>query len=118
MALGLNTRFFFKSMIAYSFFRRWRYLENRIESHWVTGDPSIQEIVSDIVKYDHGRRTSVTKRSMLWSQLRAGFLLIFFVLSIVLLVELSHLPQLADSDSHVSWIFAVSCMGNGNFPKV
>ena len=94
VALGLSTRFFFQSTIAYSFLRRWRYLENQIESHWATGKPSLQGLLIDFEVYDHGRRTTVTKFAMLWSQLRAGFLLIFLALSGVLSVEISHLPHL------------------------
>ena len=44
--------------------------------------------------YDHGRRTTVSWRHMLWSQLRAGFLFIFSVLLILIAVELVQVYQL------------------------
>jgi hypothetical protein len=89
VALGLMIRFFSQSMIAYAFLRRCRYIENGIEAHWAVGEPLLQQIVLDLQTYDHGRRATVTRLAMLWSQLRAGFLLIFLVLSAVLLFELS-----------------------------
>lgn len=89
VALGLMIRLFSQSMIAYAFLRRCRYIENAIEAHWAVGQPSLQQIVVDLQTYDHGRRATVSRLAMFWSQLRAGFLLIFLVLSAVLLVELN-----------------------------
>jgi hypothetical protein len=93
-SLGLLVRFLSQSMIAYSFLRKWRYIENRIESHWASGQPSLEDIEVDIRKYDHGRHTPVSKWAMLWSQLRAGFLLIFIVLFGILYVELIGIPSI------------------------
>lgn len=89
VALGLMIRLFSQSMIAYAFLRRCRYIENAIEAHWAVRQPSLQQIVVDLQIYDHGRRATVSRLAMFWSQLRAGFLLIFLVLSVILLIELS-----------------------------
>jgi|SRR6267143_2896227 len=87
-ALGLLVRFFVQGMIAYSFLLKWRHLAELIESYWGSGTPSVQEIFVEIEKYDHGRRTPIRKRKMIWSQLRAGSLLMFLALTAILLYEL------------------------------
>jgi len=94
-ALALEMRFFVQSMIAYSFLRRWRYLEQKIESHWSTGKPTLAEIVTDVQTYDHGRRATVSKRDMVWSQVRAGFLLVFLALAALLLRDVSKLSEMS-----------------------
>src|SRR5712692_2083549 len=58
--LGLLVRFFAMGMISYAFLRRWRYLENRLEQHWAYDDPSLGQLLEDIKKYDHGRRTTTS----------------------------------------------------------
>lgn len=89
MTLALTTRFFIQGSIAYMFLRRWRYLENQIESYWfaTTGKPTLETIVSDIMTYDHDRHATITKWEMIKAQLRAGFLPIFAVLSALVIVE-------------------------------
>jgi cell division protein FtsW (lipid II flippase) len=95
VGLGLLIRFFSQGMISYAFLRKWRYLGTAIESHWATGQPSLEEIRLDIETYDHEGRTTVSKRSMLWSQLRAGFLLNFVALLAIVLWELDQIGQWA-----------------------
>src|SRR2546428_7390585 len=55
--LGLLVRFFAQGMISYAFLRKWRYLENNLESYWASGTPLLKDLLQDVDKYDHGRRT-------------------------------------------------------------
>jgi hypothetical protein len=96
VGLGLVVRFFSQGTIAYAFLTKWRDLANAIELRWAYAKPSLDEIKKDIETYDHGKRASVTWRHMLWSQLRAGFLLIFSALSILVVVELAQVYQSAE----------------------
>jgi hypothetical protein len=104
VSLALLVRLFVQSMIAYSFLRRWRHLANMVESHWASGKPQLDGIVEAILKYDHGRRTTISKTAMLWSQLRAGFLLMFLVVLGVLSFELTYAQPVT---------FAVECLLGG-----
>src|SRR5438445_4491337 len=94
IGLGLLLRFFSQGMIAYDFLAKWRDIANSIELHRAYASPALDEIRRDIKTYDHGKRTTVSWRHMLWSQLRAGFLLIFSVLLILVVVELVQVYQL------------------------
>ena len=93
IGLDLLVRFFCQGMIAYAFLAKWRDIANSIELHRAYADPPLSEIMRDIKTYDHGKRTTVSWRHMLWSQLRAGFLLIFSVLLILVVVELVQVYQ-------------------------
>lgn len=69
-------QFFVNSMLSYGFLKKWRYLKELIEKHWMDGKPTLEDIKKKIALYDHGRRTKASWREMIWAQLRAGFLLI------------------------------------------
>jgi hypothetical protein len=69
-------QFFVNSMLTYGFMKKWRFIKEEIEKHWMTGKPTLDEIKNYVVMYDHGRRLRSGWKEMLWAQLRAGFLLI------------------------------------------
>jgi len=94
VGFGLLVRFFSQGMIAYAFHAKWRYIANSIELHRAYASPTLDEIRRNMKTYDHGKRTTVSRRHMLWSQLRAGFLFIFSVLLILIAVELVQVYQL------------------------
>lgn len=73
-------RFFFQSMISYAFFLRYRHLKTIIEKHWMRGSPSIEEVIKEIEKYEHGREMPPTKRNRLWDgQIRSGFIIVLVI---------------------------------------
>ena len=71
-ALIVLTKFFFMSAIAYAFFQRWRHLRKQIEKHWMSGTPTLDEIVSEIGLYDHGRALPPTVRGIFKGQAASG----------------------------------------------
>lgn len=82
-------RFFFQSMIAYGFIIRFRYLRNRIEKHWMNGEPTIEKVKEEIIRYDHNRYVPQTGRNRLWNgQLRSGFIINLVMPSFLLFYEL------------------------------
>lgn len=83
-------RFFFQSMIAYGFYLKFRYLRNKIEDHWMTGNPTIKEIIIDIQTYEHGKKMPDVKRNRLWDgQIRSGFIIVLAIPVILIVNELS-----------------------------
>jgi hypothetical protein len=91
----LLIRFFVQSTIAYSFLRRWRYLENQIECHWAFEEPDMKKIVEEIRTYDHGRHATISRWDMIKAQLRSGFLLVFIGVAAALLHELRAMHQIS-----------------------
>lgn len=88
-ALIVLSRFFFMSAIAYGFYQRSRYFRTRIEKHWMAGTPSLEEIASDITRYEHGRSAPPAVRGLLSGQIRSGAIIALAVPSILLLYEMS-----------------------------
>lgn len=89
-------QFFVNSMLAYGFMKKWRFIKEEIEKHWMTGEPSIIVIKEHISTYDHGRRIKSGWKEMLWAQLRAGFLLILATpisLGILEICSADHISQ-------------------------
>ena len=75
VALFVLIRLFFMSMIAYGFYLRGRHLRTRIEKHWMCGDPDIDQVISDIKAYDHGKSMPKTGRNRFWGEVKSGTLL-------------------------------------------
>ena len=88
-ALIVLSRFFFMSAIAYGFYRRSRYFRDRIEKHWIGGDPTLGEITSDITRYEHERSAPPAGRGPFAAQVRSGAVITLVAPSILLLYELS-----------------------------
>ena len=88
-ALIVLSRFFFMSAIAYGFYRRSRYFRDRIEKHWIAGDPALEEITSDITRYEHGRSAPPAGCGPFAAQVRSGAVITLVAPSILLLYELS-----------------------------
>jgi hypothetical protein len=99
-------RFFFQSMIAYGFFLRWRFLKNKIESHWMKGSPTVNEIISDIEQYDHGRTIPNTGRKRFWDgQIRSGFIIVLIIPLILISYEISLVA------SNVTYEYSLTLLG-------
>mgnify|MGYP005640476231 CR=1 FL=1 len=92
-AICLSLRFFVHSCIAYAYLKKWRFLLEQIEKHWMTGKPSLSEIQNNINKYHHTPRTTVTRWYLVRSQLKAGFLLVFLIPSLLIMFEIINFPQ-------------------------
>jgi hypothetical protein len=89
----LLVRFFMHSCLAYAYLRKWRYLLEQIEKHWMTGKPSLVDIQGDIKKYHHTPRTTVTRGYLVMAQLKAGFLLVFLLPISLIIFEVFYFPQ-------------------------
>jgi hypothetical protein len=89
----LIARFFMHSCLAYSYLRKWRFLLEQIENHWMTGKPLLEEIQENVKKYHHTPRTTVARGYLVKAQLRAGFLLVFLLPSLLISFEILSFPQ-------------------------
>jgi len=86
-ALFVLIRFFFTSLIAYVYFLRGRYFRTRIEQHWMDNSPTIDEIKTDVKKYDHGKSQPQTNRNPFMGQVKSGFFLILIIPLVPLAIE-------------------------------
>jgi len=89
----LLVRFFIHSCLAYAYLKKWRFLLEQIEKHWMTGKPSLNNIRQNINKYHHTPRTTVTRWYLIKAQLKAGFFLVFLIPSLLILFEILCSPQ-------------------------
>lgn len=91
--LAFITRLFSNSCLAYAYLKKWRYLLDSIEKHWIKGDPSITVIQNDIEKLHFSPRTTETRFYFIKSQIKAGFSLLFLFPLSMLSYELYAYPQ-------------------------
>lgn len=88
VTLFVMVRLFFMSAIAYGFYLKGRHLRTVIEKHWMHGDPSIEQVISNVTQYDHGRSMPDTGRNRFLSELYSGTLLTTVIPLIPLYIEL------------------------------
>lgn len=91
--LAFMIRLFSSSCLAYAYLKKWRYLLDSIEKHWMKGDPSVRVIQNDIEKLHFSPRTTETRFYFIKSQLKAGFSLLFLFPFFMLSYELYAYPQ-------------------------
>lgn len=87
-ALIVLSRFFVMSAIAYGYYQRARYFRERIEKHWIWGEPTLDEITSDIRAYDHQRSMPPGMRGLIEGQVRSGAVITIIVPVILLGIEM------------------------------
>ena len=89
VALFVMVRLFFMSAIAYGFYLKGRHLRTVIEKHWMHGDPSLDQVISDVTQYDHGKSMPDTGRNRFLGELYSGTFLTTVIPLIPLYIELS-----------------------------
>lgn|GEM_PF-1320660 len=96
--LCFNVRLFFNSCLAYAYLKKWRYLLDMIEKHWMNNKPSLDVVKDKIKKLHYTPRTTEKRRHFVKSQLLAGFLLLFlfplFLISFEIYFKLQNLNEL------------------------
>ena len=70
-------RLFCSSCLAYAYLKKWRYLLDSIENHWMKETPSLDFIKAKIESLHYRPRTTERKMHFVKSQLLGGFLLLF-----------------------------------------
>lgn len=88
VVLFVLVRLFFMSMIAYGFYLRGRYIRTLIEKHWMYGSPDIDQVISGVKMYDHGKSMPDTGRNRFRGELRSGAFLTTVIPLIPLGIEL------------------------------
>ena len=83
---------FMNSCIAYAYLKKWRYLLDLIEKHWMTSTTSLDFVNKEIEKYHYTPRTTEKRMYFIKSQLLAGFFLLFLFPFSILLFELYSNP--------------------------
>ena len=87
-------RLFSNSCLAYAYLKKWRYLQDLIERHWMNKE-SLKTVTEAIRKYHYTPRATHKRAYFVRCQLQAGFLILFFFPFCLLLFEIySHLHDL------------------------
>lgn len=101
-------QFFVNSFLAYGFLKKWRVIKENIESYWISSDPNLlNKVILNIQTYDHGRRMNTTIKDMIWSQLRAGFLVVLSAPLFLLLLEIKKISVWSNEHSYTIIIFII-----------
>ena len=77
MALALIMRFYAHSCISYANIRKLNTIILAIEKYWMHGKPGIDEIKKLIETHGQQRWSAVGRMKTAWTQLKAGFLIMF-----------------------------------------
>ncbi|MHA2405186.1 MAG: hypothetical protein ACXADB_05000 [Candidatus Hermodarchaeia archaeon] len=84
-------RFYLRSCISFADIRRQNVLRRAIEGHWIRGKPSVKRIETLIQIFDHECWSPDPLRRVLWTQLKAGFIVLFLGPVVVLIYEMINL---------------------------
>lgn len=87
-------RMFTNSCLAYAFLKKWRYLLDFIEKHWMDGETSIGDVKKEIKKYHYESKTTEKRSYFIKHQLIGGFVLLFVVPFVLIFFEYkTNMPQ-------------------------
>jgi len=86
-------RLFYNSCLAYAYLKKWKYLLDLIEKHWMNATPSLDFIKGEIEKLHYMPRTTEKRIYFIRNQLLAGFILLFLLTLFLLLFEIYFHPQ-------------------------
>lgn len=95
LIIGLSCfimRLFMNSCLAYAYLKKWRYLLDLVEKHWMTSTISLDFVKKEIGKYHYTPRTTERPIYFIKSQLLAGFFILFLFPFSILLLELHSNP--------------------------
>jgi hypothetical protein len=91
--LAFIIRLFSSSCLAYAYLKKWRYLLDSIERHWMTGTPSYDTLKDEINRLHYTPRTTEKRLYFIRKQLVSAFFLLLASPSALLLFELFSYPQ-------------------------
>jgi hypothetical protein len=91
IAIILIFRFYLRSCISFADIRRQNVLRRAIEGHWIHGKPSMKRIETLIQIFDIECWSPSPLRRVLWTQLKAGFIVLFLAPVLVLVYEIINL---------------------------
>lgn len=86
-------RLFYSSCLAYAYLKKWKYLLDLIEKHWMNATPSLDFVKGEIEKLHYTPRTTEKRIYFIKNQLLAGFVLLFLLPFFLLLSEIYTNPQ-------------------------
>jgi hypothetical protein len=86
-------RLFSNSCLAYAYLKKWRYLLDLIEKHWMNSEISLDLVKKEIEKYHYTPRTIEKRIYFIKHQLVGGFFLLFLLPFVLLLFEIHSNPQ-------------------------
>lgn len=86
-------RLFSNSCLAYAYLKKWRYLLDLIEKHWMSKKTSLDSVKTEIGKYHYTPRTTKERTYFIKHQLVGGFFLLFLFPFLLLLYEIYSSPH-------------------------
>ena len=86
-------RLFSNSCLAFAYLKKWRYLIDLIEEHWMKNVPTLDKVQKAIQRFHYTPRTTEKRIFFIKSQLITGFLLLFIFPFFLLSLELYSNPQ-------------------------
>jgi len=95
-------RLFINSCLAYAYLKKWRYLLDLIEKHWMNKE-TLKSVTNAIDKYHYTPRTTEKRIYFVKHQLVGGFILLFLFPFFILLFEICSNPY--DSNSIIPVLF-------------
>lgn len=104
---ALLIRFYIHAVLAYAYIRKHKYLLSQVENYWISGNPTLDELKADIKNYDQKAHVTVTRKHMLWAQLRAGYFLILGIPFGGLVATLLPIGELDSNCLFIIGLFAV-----------
>jgi hypothetical protein len=81
-------RLFCNSCLAFAYLKKWRYLADIIEKHWMKNEPTLEKVQKAIQRFHYTPRTTRKRVFFVKSQLKTGFLLLFLFPFLLLSFEL------------------------------
>jgi hypothetical protein len=91
IVLILIFRFYLRSCISFADIRRQNVLRRAIEGHWIHGKPSMNRIKTLIQIFDIECWSPSPLRRVLWTQLKAGYIVLFLGPVLALVYEIINL---------------------------
>jgi hypothetical protein len=86
-------RLFSNSCLAFAYLKKWRYLADMIEKHWMKNAPTLDKVENAIKRFHYTPRTTRNRVFFVKNQLITGFLLLFVFPFFLLLLEIFFHPQ-------------------------
>ncbi len=99
-------RLFSGSCLAYAYLKKWRYLLDSIEKHWMTNDVSLDFVRNQIKQYHHTPATTERRTYFVKHQLVGGFVLLFLFPILLLLYEIYSNPQDTNTIAPITFLVA------------
>ncbi|MFW9917251.1 MAG: hypothetical protein ACFFGZ_16725 [Candidatus Thorarchaeota archaeon] len=99
-------RLFSNSCLAFAYLKKWRYLTDMIEKHWLKNEPTLEEVQDAIQRFHYKPRTTEKRVIFVKNQLITGFLLLFLFPFFLLSFEFYFNPQDLNVLAPISFLIA------------